>query len=106
MRTGGHSVKVAKNRLFETFQLMLQITRSLDAVKPGGEGFASAVRVRFLHASVRNRILKLNDQRPGYFDVEQFGVPMLVPFFSRHSSPIFALSDIPKFVTLRSLAGD
>lgn len=76
MRTGGHSVKVAKNRLFETFQLMLQITRSLDAVKPGGEGFASAVRVRLLHASVRNRILKLNDQRPGYFDVAQFGVPI------------------------------
>ncbi|KAF7533182.1 hypothetical protein G7054_g7309 [Neopestalotiopsis clavispora] len=76
VRTGGHSVKVAKNRLFETFQLMLQISRSLDDVKPGGEGFASIVRVRLLHASVRNRILKLNAQRPGYFDVDKFGVPI------------------------------
>ncbi|KAI0168564.1 hypothetical protein BJ166DRAFT_522760 [Pestalotiopsis sp. NC0098] len=76
VRTGGHSVKVAKKRLFETFQLMLQVTRSLDDVKPGGEGFASTVRVRLLHASVRNRILKLNKQRPGYFDVDKFGVPI------------------------------
>ncbi|KAJ3549762.1 hypothetical protein NM208_g341 [Fusarium decemcellulare] len=76
VRTGGHSTRVAKNRLFETFQLMLQVTKSLEDVKPGGEGFASAVRVRFLHASVRNRILKLNDQRPGYFNVEKYGVPI------------------------------
>lgn len=67
---------MAKNRLFETFQLILQVTKSLDDVKPGGDGFASAVRVRLLHASVRARILKLNDQRPGYFDVEKFGVPI------------------------------
>ncbi|KAH6972192.1 hypothetical protein BKA56DRAFT_646241 [Ilyonectria sp. MPI-CAGE-AT-0026] len=76
VRTGGHSARVAKNRLFETFQLILQVTKSLDDVKPGGDGFASAVRVRLLHASVRARILKLNDQRPGYFDVEKFGVPI------------------------------
>lgn len=76
MRTGGHSAKVAKNRLFETFQLILQVTKSVNDVKPGGDGFASAVRVRLLHASVRNRILKLNEQRPGYFDVDKFGVPI------------------------------
>ncbi|VUC25600.1 unnamed protein product [Clonostachys rosea] len=76
VRTGGHSVRVAKNRLFETFQLILQVTRSLDDVKPGGAGFASAIRVRLLHASVRERILKLNEQRPGYFDVDKYGVPI------------------------------
>ncbi|KAI8174199.1 hypothetical protein K4K49_002959 [Colletotrichum sp. SAR 10_70] len=76
VRTGGHSAKVAKNRLFETFQLILQVTKSVNDVKPGGDGFASAVRVRLLHASVRNRILKLNEQRPGYFDVDKFGVPI------------------------------
>ncbi|KAH7067693.1 hypothetical protein BKA63DRAFT_423848 [Paraphoma chrysanthemicola] len=76
VRTGGHSVKLAKHRLFETFQLMLQVTRSLDSVKPGGEGFASAVRVRLLHASVRNRILKLQSQRASYFDTGKFGVPI------------------------------
>ncbi|KXH44001.1 hypothetical protein CNYM01_06599 [Colletotrichum nymphaeae SA-01] len=76
VRTGGHSAKVAKNRLFETFQLLLQVTKSLDDIKPGGEGFASAVRVRLLHAAVRGRILKLNAQRPGYFDVDKYGVPI------------------------------
>ncbi|KAM5342248.1 hypothetical protein ACJ41O_013214 [Fusarium nematophilum] len=76
VRTGGHSARVAKNRLFETFQLILQVTKSLDDIKPGGEGFASAVRVRLLHASVRNRILKINSQRPGYFDVDKYGVPI------------------------------
>lgn len=76
VRTGGHSVKVAKNRLFETFQMILQVTKSLDHIKPGGEGFASAIRVRILHGSVRNRILKLQSQRPGYFNVEEFGVPI------------------------------
>lgn len=76
VRTGGHSVKLAKHRLFETFQLLLQVTKSLEDVKPGGEGFASAIRVRLLHASVRNRILKLQSQRPSYFDTEKFGVPI------------------------------
>lgn len=55
---------------------MLQVTKSLDSVKPGGEGHASAIRVRLLHAEVRTRILKLNGQRPGYFDVKEFGVPI------------------------------
>ncbi|KAK1622503.1 hypothetical protein BDP81DRAFT_466022 [Colletotrichum phormii] len=76
VRTGGHSAKVAKNRLFETFQLLLQVTKSLEDIKPGGEGFASAVRVRLLHAAVRSRIFKLNAQRPGYFDVDKYGVPI------------------------------
>lgn len=67
---------MAKNRLFETFQLILQVTRSLDAVRPGGEGFASAVRVRLLHAEVRGRILQLRAQRPAYFDTQEFGVPI------------------------------
>ncbi|OAL44227.1 hypothetical protein IQ07DRAFT_636300 [Pyrenochaeta sp. DS3sAY3a] len=76
VRTGGHSVKLAKHRLFETFQIILQVTKSLDNVKPGGDGFASAIRVRLLHASVRNRILKLDKQRPGYFNLAEFGIPI------------------------------
>lgn len=76
VRTGGHSVKLAKHRLFETFQLILEVTKSLEAVQPGGDGFASALRVRLLHASVRNRILKLKAQHPNYFDTQQFGIPI------------------------------
>lgn len=75
-RTGGFGAKVAKRRLLETFQHILQVTRDLDSVKPGGEGFASSVKVRLLHASVRRRILALARDKPAYFDVGEWGVPI------------------------------
>lgn len=75
-RTGGFSVKVARHRLFETTQHILECTRSLDSIKPLGDGFASSLRVRLLHSSVRNRILKLAKTRPDYYSVEKFGVPI------------------------------
>lgn len=75
-RTGGFSVKAARRRLFETTQLILQCTRSVEGMKPGGEGFAATIRVRLLHAAVRSRILKLAKERSSYYDVEQFGVPI------------------------------
>jgi hypothetical protein len=75
-RTGGFSAKVAKRRLLETFQHILQVTRDLDSIKLGGEGFASSVRVRLLHASVRRRILALARDRPEYFDLAEWGVPI------------------------------
>ncbi|KAL4805222.1 hypothetical protein BDV18DRAFT_161619 [Aspergillus unguis] len=76
VRTGGHSVKVARHRFFETFQLMLQVTQGTESIKSGGDGFAATVRVRFLHATVRNRILKLAGQRPGYYSTEKGGIPI------------------------------
>ncbi|KAJ5900031.1 hypothetical protein N7495_004775 [Penicillium taxi] len=76
VRTGGHSVKVARHRFFETFQLLLQVTQSVNNIKPGGDGFISTVRVRFLHATVRNRILKLAGLRPGYYNEEKGGIPI------------------------------
>ncbi|KAI4933870.1 uncharacterized protein J4E92_003539 [Alternaria infectoria] len=75
-RTGGFSTKVARGRLFETTQHILQCTRTLDGLKPGGEGFASSIRVRFLHAAVRQRIMKLAKERPSYFNVEEWGIPI------------------------------
>lgn len=75
-RTGGFSTKVARRRLFETTQHILQCTRDLESIKPGGEGFASSIRVRLLHAAVRRRILALSEQRQGYYDVEAWGVPI------------------------------
>ncbi|KAI4645255.1 hypothetical protein J4E93_006055 [Alternaria ventricosa] len=75
-RTGGFSTKVARGRLFETTQHILQCTRTLDGLKPGGEGFASSIRVRFLHAAVRQRIIKLANERPSYFNVEEWGIPI------------------------------
>lgn len=75
-RTGGFSTTVARRRLFETMQHILQCTRSLESIKPGGAGHASSVRVRLLHASVRQRIMKLAKQRPSYYNVEEWGVPV------------------------------
>ncbi|KUI73974.1 hypothetical protein VM1G_09337 [Cytospora mali] len=75
-RTGGFGVRVAKRRLLETFQHILQVTRDLDGARPGGDGFASSAKVRLLHAGVRRRILALEAARPGYFDAGRWGVPV------------------------------
>ena len=75
-RTGGFSTGVARRRLFETTQHILQCTRSLASIQPGGEGFASSIRVRLLHAAVRSRILRLTKVREGYYNVEKLGVPI------------------------------
>ena len=75
-RTGGFSTKVARRRLFETTQHILQCTRSLESLQPGGAGHASSIRVRLLHAAVRQRIMKLANQRPSYYNVEKWGIPV------------------------------
>lgn len=75
-RTGGFSTKVARRRLFETTQHILQCTKSPEALRVDGEGFASSVRVRFLHAAVRRRILKLAESKEGYYDIQNWGVPI------------------------------
>lgn len=75
-RTGGFSTKVARRRLFETTQHILQCTKSLEDIQPGGAGWASSIRVRLLHAAVRQRIMKLAKQRPNYFNLEEWGVPV------------------------------
>ncbi|OHE99192.1 tat pathway signal sequence [Colletotrichum orchidophilum] len=75
-RTGGFGVKVTRRRLLETFQHILQVTGDLPSIQPGGDGFASSIRVRLLHAAVRRRILLLAGQRPSYYDVAAYGVPV------------------------------
>lgn len=75
-RTGGFSTSVARHRLFETTQHILQCTQSLEAIQPGGVGFASSIRVRLLHAAVRNRIMRLAEKHPSYYDVEKWGIPI------------------------------
>ncbi len=76
VRTGGFSTRALRRRLMQTFQFLLQVTKSLDAIKPGGEGHKTTVRVRLIHSAVRERIMQLVETRPTYFDVEQFGVPV------------------------------
>lgn len=69
-------MKVARHRLFETAQHILECTKSLQSIQPGGAGFASSIRVRLLHAAVRQRIMKLEQSRPGYYNVEENGIPI------------------------------
>lgn len=75
-RTGGFSAKVVRHRLLETLQHTLQVTKSLESIMPGGDGHTSTVRVRLLHALVRNRILRLAQKRPAYYDVGKHGIPI------------------------------
>ena len=75
-RTGGFGTKVARRRLFETTQFVLQCTRSVESIRPGGEGFAAAIRVRLLHAAVRQKMLSLIAEDPGYYNVQQWGIPI------------------------------
>ena len=89
VRTGGFSTRVLLHRLMETFQWLLQVTHSLSAVQPHGEGHASTIRIRLLHASVRQRIMKLVQSRPDYFNVEKYGVPVNT-LDSIHSITVFS----------------
>ncbi|KAL4819840.1 hypothetical protein BDW67DRAFT_124705 [Aspergillus spinulosporus] len=75
-RTGGFSAEVVRRRLLETLQFVLQVSLSVDSMKPGGAGHQSSVRVRLLHSSVRSRILSLAKERPEYYDIEAFGIPI------------------------------
>lgn len=75
-RTGGLSPKNLIQRVMETFQWVLQVTRSVQDIQPGGQGHASTLRVRLLHASVRRKILQLASTQPNYFDTETYGVPI------------------------------
>ncbi|KAJ5179292.1 hypothetical protein N7492_002502 [Penicillium capsulatum] len=75
-RTGGFGAKVVRRRLLETLQHILQVNSSADSMKPGGEGNVSSVRVRLLHSSVRLKIMSLVDQKPDYYNVEKYGIPV------------------------------
>ena len=76
LRTGGFSTRKLLRRLLETFQFILQVTESLEAIKPGGEGHTTTIRVRLLHSMVRERIMKIERTRGDYFDMEALGVPI------------------------------
>lgn len=73
-----HSKYIKRRSLFSMLisRHILQCTRSLESIQPGGEGWASSIRVRLLHAAVRQRIVKLAKQRPSYFNLEEWGIPV------------------------------
>ncbi|KAF5536882.1 monooxygenase [Fusarium phyllophilum] len=75
-RTGGFNVETVFRRMLETTIYFIDVTESVDSLKFGGRGFASCMRVRFLHGTVRHRILQLAAKRPSYYSVEKLGVPI------------------------------
>ncbi|KAM3075244.1 hypothetical protein ACMFMF_005921 [Clarireedia jacksonii] len=75
-RTGGFSAKVARRRMYETTQHILQVTQSLESIRPGGPGHISSVKVRLLHAAVRNRITSLATTNPTYYSIPDHGIPI------------------------------
>lgn len=75
-RTGGFNIKNLRRRLLETTQFNIQCTTDLASIKPGGDGFASCLRVRLLHATVRRRILQITSLHPSYYSVEENGLPI------------------------------
>ncbi|GKU07457.1 unnamed protein product, partial [Fusarium langsethiae] len=75
-RTGGFSTRVLRRRLLETFQMVLQVTHSLESIKPGGSGHSSIIRVRLLHSMVRQQILKVAASKCRFFDQETHGIPV------------------------------
>jgi ribosomal protein S28E/S33 len=77
LRTGGFSTRSLRRRLLETFQLVLEVTHSLDFIKPGGKGHETTVRVRLLHSMVQQRMLRVAEVKgPSYYDTSIHGVPM------------------------------
>ncbi|KAF4152605.1 hypothetical protein CNMCM6069_001876 [Aspergillus lentulus] len=100
VRTGGFSTRMLLGRLLETFQWLVQVTHSLAAIQPGGDGHTATIRVRLLHSSVRQRILKLCERKPEYYDITQHGIPINT-LDSIHSITTFSCNhmwlQLPKF---------
>lgn len=60
-------------RLLETFQMVAEcVVHGSEGLKPGGVGWCSVLRVRFLHTKVRSRIKKWGDR----WEKEVYGVPI------------------------------
>ncbi|KAI0153265.1 hypothetical protein GGR57DRAFT_150146 [Xylariaceae sp. FL1272] len=75
-RTGGFNTKVVRRRLLETSQHTLNVNKDLPSIQPGGSGFTNSIRVRLLHAAVRQRILAMAAHQPSYYNTAEFGVPI------------------------------
>ena len=75
-RTGGFDPKNLTRRLKETFRWLLEVTSDLQSIQPGGNGHADTIRVRLLHAQVRQRVLALAERKPDYYNSAKYGLPI------------------------------
>ena len=67
---------VLMRRLFETGRLLIDCCAEQGALRPGREGWRSAVRVRALHARVRRRLLLRGASGGEAWDCARDGVPI------------------------------
>lgn len=75
IRTGSFGVNSARRRLLQTTQWILDVMAP-GAVKVNASGWTGTIRVRLLHAQVRQRILSICEKYPEYYDIESCGVPI------------------------------
>lgn len=68
--TGYLNADQVMRRIYETFSMIVDCMEH-GALRPGGKGWLSCLRVRFLHAKVRRRLLEHRA-----WDVEEWGVPI------------------------------
>ncbi|KAF9583087.1 hypothetical protein BGW38_010273, partial [Lunasporangiospora selenospora] len=62
-------------RLIETSQFNVDISTSLENLKPGkGDGWKAILQARFLHSHVRMRLQRLGKAHSKYYDIEKYGV--------------------------------
>lgn len=77
LKSGGNQ---SMTRLYETAQFITDCMKP-DGMKPGQIGFQSTIQVRFLHAKIRRRILKIveakgNDEASFPYSVKKEGIPI------------------------------
>ncbi|CZR70157.1 uncharacterized protein PAC_20058 [Phialocephala subalpina] len=90
-RTHGFTMKNFLPRFIETFAWLTRVTNSLKSIQPGGDGHTDSVRVRLIHASVRQRIMNLAATRPTYFNIQEHGPP-INDYSSMHTISLFCAS--------------
>ncbi|MFC9664489.1 oxygenase MpaB family protein [Nocardia sp. NPDC127606] len=70
LRTGALE-KGSTKRFAETLQWALDVMADDDALRPGGPGYRSTIRVRLIHAFVRRHVAAMDDWR-----LEDWGLPV------------------------------
>jgi len=66
--TQGLSARNIWPRISRTLQWLMEVTESVNSIKPGGKGHKSTIRVRMLHASVRRGLPQDKDIASGSSD--------------------------------------
>lgn len=63
-------------RAVESGVWLVHCSNAIENIQPLGDGWISTIRLRLLHASVRQRIIDLAAVRPEYYDVKKHGIPV------------------------------